>query len=444
MTVAQRAVEHVTCLGCGCACDDIALRLVDDRIVEASGACPLGASWFGDGRVPARVLASGAATPLDDALDRAARMLAEASQPLVYLAPDITCETQREGVALADLLGAALDTVTSSTVLRSVLAGQERGRAVATLGEVRNRADLLVCWGVDPALRYPRYWSRYAPEPAGVYVPEGRRSRRVVAVDVGESRAPSDADRRLAVPPGDEVALLTLLLARLAGGPPDAGPPGDATNQELPLLARALAAEVLEAKYAVIVADLEPDPQTPRRDPGRADALAALSQAVNGPTRGALSPLRAGGNRSGADAVLAWQTGYPAAVDFARGYPRYRPHDGTAVARLGRGEVDVALVIGSAELVPIEVASNLAPIKVVLIGPRASQSALANGVVVVDTGVAGIHEAGMALRMDDIPLPLERVLGGPPDTIAIARALRERIVTGRRARAPSTGRERLG
>jgi formylmethanofuran dehydrogenase subunit B len=240
------------------------------------------------------------------------------------------------------------------------------------------------------------------------------------------------------------VALLTLLLARLAGGPPDAGPPGDATNQELPLLARALAAEVLEAKYAVIVADLEPDPQTPRRDPGRADALAALSQAVNGPTRGALSPLRAGGNRSGADAVLAWQTGYPAAVDFARGYPRYRPHDGTAVARLGRGEVDVALVIGSAELVPIEVASNLAPIKVVLIGPRASQSALANGVVVVDTGVAGIHEAGMALRMDDIPLPLERVLGGPPDTIAIARALRERIVTGRRARAPSTGRERLG
>ena len=39
-----------------------------------------------------------------------------------------------------------------------------------------------------------------------------------------------------------------------------------------------------------------------------------LAQTLNGPTRGALSTLRAGGNRSGADAVLTWQTGYPIAI----------------------------------------------------------------------------------------------------------------------------------
>ena len=32
---------------------------------------------------------------------------------------------------------------------------------------VRNRADVLVFWGVDPAERYPRYLTRYAPDPAG-------------------------------------------------------------------------------------------------------------------------------------------------------------------------------------------------------------------------------------------------------------------------------------
>jgi formylmethanofuran dehydrogenase subunit B len=45
---------------------------------------------------------------------------------------------------------------------------------------------------------------------------------------------------------------------------------------------------------------------------------------------------------------MTWQTGYPAAIDFARGYPRYRPHDGTAEARLTRGDVDAVLVVGSA------------------------------------------------------------------------------------------------
>ena len=441
---AERVVDHLTCLGCGCACDDIAVRILDDRFVDARNACPLGIAWFGDGRVPARVLASGVATSIAHALDRAAGMVLEAGQPLIYLAPDISCEAQREGVALADLLSAAIDSVTSGTVLPSILAGQERGRAAVTLGEIRNRTDLLVCWGVDPSLRYPRYWTRYAPEPAGVHVPQGRRSRTVVAVDVGDARGPSDADRRIAVPPGDEVAVLTIAATLLAGGPDrwDASAADVTAGHGQAVLARGLAATLREAAYAVIVADLEPDSQLPGHDPGRAEALAALSQALNGPTRGGLSLLRAGGNRSGADAVLTWQTGYPVAVDFARGYPRYRPHDGTAAARLERGDADAVLVIGSAALLPSDVAEKLAHARVAVIGPRASESRLADGVAVIDTGVAGIHEAGMALRMDDVPLPLEQVLSGPPDTITIARALRERIVTGRRTRGPSTGRER--
>jgi formylmethanofuran dehydrogenase subunit B len=69
----------------------------------------------------------------------------------------------------------------------------------------------------------------------------------------------------------------------------------------------------------------------------RLSALIALVQALNGPTRAALSLLRAGGNRSGVDAVLTSQTGYPAAVDFSRGAPRYRPYDGRA-SQLGRAE----------------------------------------------------------------------------------------------------------
>src|SRR2546422_9823207 len=44
-----RTVAHVTCLGCGCACDDIAVVVERDRIASLENACPLGQAWFGDG-----------------------------------------------------------------------------------------------------------------------------------------------------------------------------------------------------------------------------------------------------------------------------------------------------------------------------------------------------------------------------------------------------------
>src|SRR5205823_13327899 len=111
--------------------------------------------------------------------------------------------------------------------------------------------------------------------------------------------------------------------------------------------ARGLAPRLLAGRYVAIVADAEPD-DGHAVDPGRAGALISLAQALNGPTRAALSLLRGGGNRSGADAVMTSQTGYPASVDFTLGHPRYRPHDGNAAARLARGDVDALLVVRAA------------------------------------------------------------------------------------------------
>jgi formylmethanofuran dehydrogenase subunit B len=188
-----------------------------------------------------------------------------------------------------------------------------------------------------------------------------------------------------------------------------------------------LAPALLAGRYVVLVADAEPDDSTQAGDPGRAGALIALTQALNGPTRGALSTLRAGGNRSGADACATSQTGYPAAIDFARGYPRYRPHDGGAAARLQRGEVEGVLVIGSAASVPADLLTMMRAVPHAVVGPRASESVLGKGEAVVDTGVAGIHEAGMAVRMDEVPLPLGAPIGGPPGAAATIRALIERV-----------------
>src|SRR6059058_4170744 len=298
VSVQERSVEHVTCLGCGCACDDITVVVQQDRIAETRNACALGATWFGDGTIPRETTVNGRSASLADALVEAARILRAARRPLVYLAPDLSCEAQREAVALSDRLGALLDTVTS-VAAAGVLAAQRRGRAGATLGEIRQRADLIVFWGVDAAERYPRFAARYAVEPRGLAAPRGRASRTVIAVDVGTGRGPADADARVAIADGDEVDALGVMRATVQGRV--AG--DDARFRGAAELAR----RISQGHYVALVADGEPGAVP--ADPDRAEALVTLAQALNAPTRCALVVLRGGGNRSGADAVLTWQTG---------------------------------------------------------------------------------------------------------------------------------------
>ena len=388
--------------------------------------------WFGDGSVPSRALVGGQACTVDDALARAAVVLCNAARPLVYLAPDISCEAQRAAIAIADALRATIDSVTSATVMTTLLAAQETGRASATLGELKNRADVVVFWGVDPAQRYPRFRTRYAPDVQGLHV-GSRSARKVVAVDVGSARGPEDADLRLTVMPDREVATLTELTAEINGWNDDRGadPVGSAKASLTRLAPRsddikAVLQTMLSGKYVAVIADAEPDEQHVAGDSGRSAALIAFVHALNGPTRSALVTLRAGGNRSGADACLTAQTGYPMAVDFASGYPRYRPYQ-AAAARLARGGVDAVLLVGSAARLPPGLAGAMSQLPAVAIGPRASESVFAGAAAVVDTAIAGIHESGTALRMDDVPLPLDRAIDGPPATAETVASLAARL-----------------
>jgi formylmethanofuran dehydrogenase subunit B len=423
--MADGTIEHTTCLGCGCACDDIAVVTRGGQIVEARNACPLGVDWFGKGTIPARIRSGDGPRDADlaSAIAAAAARLRSASRPLVYLAADLSCESQRAAIAVADMLHALLDTLTGTTASAGILAAQRRGRASASLGEIRNRADIVLFWGTDPATRYPRYTSRYAPEPAGLYLPKGRAGRTVIAVDIGTDRGPADADVRVTVAPADEITALALIRAALLGRALPS--PGADT---LDARTSALADRLRAGHYVAIVADAE---ASEGRDVRRSDGLLSLAEALNGPTRCALSTLRAGGNRSGADAMLTAQTGYPMAVDFARGVPRYRPNAGAAQLLAG-GAIDVALLVGSAHSVPPALRGPLGKIPCVAIGPRASESPIPTAVA-IDTGVAGIHEGGTAFRLDDIPLPLRPALAPPNDTVLVLRALAAAIAAEARA-----------
>lgn len=424
MTTASR-IEHVTCLGCGCGCDDISVTVADGRIVDATAVCPLGRAWFGDGTVPSEVLRDGRPASLNEAIAEAAAILVEASgRCLVYLAPDISSQAQRLALALADLLRGTVDSATSETAAAGLLAAQRRGRAGATLGEIRNRADALLFWAVDPAQRYPRFLERYALEPVGTHIPRGRAGRFVISVNVGPEKALSGADLTLELEPEEEIAALSLMRASVLGRSP--------SSSTSPRLTRAveIAGRLAQARYAVLVHDAEPTAE--RRDPLRVEALIALTQALNEPTRAALSSLRAGGNRPGAEAVLTWQTGYPFALDYSRGFPRYTPTL-RGLDRVTGGAFQAVLLVGSPVLED-SAHEALSSLSSLVIGPRASQAAFKTRVA-IDTGVAGIHEGGTAYRMDEVPLPLRPPLSASRSTTDTLRALTE-AVRGELGRTP--------
>jgi formylmethanofuran dehydrogenase subunit B len=109
-------VSNATCTFCGCVCDDMELHVEGDRIVKAKNACSLGDSWFKNHtaeRLYPDALIDGKPATVDEAVEAAAQHLYDANMPLVYGLSNVTCEAQRESVALAELIGGVVDSHTS-------------------------------------------------------------------------------------------------------------------------------------------------------------------------------------------------------------------------------------------------------------------------------------------------------------------------------------------
>jgi formylmethanofuran dehydrogenase subunit B len=386
----------VTCLGCGCGCDDLTIRVRDGRIVELSPPCPVAQRWFGDGTVPGEIRVEGRVASIEQAIEAASTLLGASRRPTVLIAPDLSTQAQRILIAVADVLRAEVDGSTSDVAASGILVAQRRGRAAATLGEIRNRADVVLFWAVDPADRYPRYLERYVGATSSAQAP----SRTLLSVSVGEDRGPGNAELSAEFSPREEVDALAVMAALVRGQRL-----GELPSRLRP--AAAVAERLAQGRYVAIVHDAEPGRES--RDAQRAEGLVALAQALNGSTRAALSSLRAGGNRSGAEAALTWQTGYPMRVSFREGYPRSVPGS-SGLDRMRSGVADAALVAGSVAALG-DSRGSWAKVPTVVIGPMASAAAEAR--VAIDTGVAGIHEPGTGYRMDEVPLPLTPVLDTP-------------------------------
>ncbi|HEX5194592.1 MAG TPA: hypothetical protein VFW09_17485 [Solirubrobacteraceae bacterium] len=369
--------ESLVCAGCSLLCDDVAVA--GGRFEPE---CPLGAEWYAacvasDDGIDATV--DGEPGGIDHALARAAELLRRGRRPLVYGFVGATIEDARAAVALADRLGAIV-AAGGAGALGGPWPGAPafplRGSTSATLGESRDRSELVVIWREDPESTHPRLLGRLGL---------GGSNRRLAVVDDRDTATARLADTRLDWPrerDGEALAALHLL-AR--GGERDRQA-GELRERLQPLWRRLDPVAHATFVYGAALAGGAGGQR-------RALALQELARELShGRHVVTLSLADAPGIR-GADDVLTWQTGYSGTVDLGSGHPELV----TATTPVVEHErVDVALRVEDARATPDDVA-------VIALSSRPGAGTPA---VWIRTAPAGVGAGGTMHRLDGVPLAL--------------------------------------
>jgi formylmethanofuran dehydrogenase subunit B len=415
-------------------CDDLRITHQAGTIVRAEGACALAEPWYlkQGSHQPNIAEIDGKPVAGSEAIQQAASILERSKSPLIYGLSRSGTEGQRAAVRLADLLGATIDTTASLGHGPSVMAVQEEGESTCTLGEARNRADLVIFWGTNPAVSHPRHFERYSVEPSGEFLPGGRKDRTVVVIDIQPTETSALADLFLQVEPGKDFEALWTLRMLLQGQTPE---PAAVTGIPAEALAD-LVHRMCRCKYGVVFFGF--GLSRGRNGHNTVEALLKLVRELNQHTRFNVRRMRGSGDVTGADMVLAWQTGYPFSVNLARGYPRYNPGEYSALNLLERREVDACLFVGShgIQRFSARARSYLAEIPTIVLDSPVAEVRIQPSVRFT-TAIYGIHAAGTAYRMDEVPLPLKAFLPSDlPTDAQVLGAIERRVREVRTERLP--------
>jgi len=464
-------VKAVTCPVCGSVCDDIELTIENGKIFKVKNGCAMCESKFLGYSSEHRVLkplirknGKLVKASLKEAIQKTAEILANANYPMLYGWSSTSCEAIRVGVELAEEVGGVIDNTAVICHGPSILSIQEVGIPTCTLGQIRHRADLVVYWGSDPWSAHPRHVERYtafsegrfeksewrgyltkikasivkkkiesairrvflkgkpsAPspfrrEPSPAIMKEGRR---LIVIDVRRTRSAEVADYFIQVEPNKDYELLQAFRALVRDEEIDVDEVAGIPVEYLEEVADAM----IRCNFGVLFFGVG---LTMSKGKLRnIDAALSLIRDLNMRTKFVIMPMRGHFNVTGANTVSTWQTGYPYAVDFSLGYPRYNPGETTVMDVLLRKESDAALVVASDPVAnfPRKAVEHLVKNPLVVIDPHMNATAQMADVV-FPSAFVGIEAEGTAYRMDHVPLPLKKLVEPPRGVLADEEILR--------------------
>lgn len=261
--------------------------------------------------------------------------------------------------------------------------------------------------------------------PKGQFLPNGRKDRTAILIDVRKTKSAKAADIFLQLKPRSDFELAWAMRAIAKGidiDPSIEDKTGISLEQLTDVVDR-----MKKAKFGVILFGM--GLTMTRGKHLNSEAVLALARDMNAYTRWAAKPMRGHGNVTGADNVVSWSTGYPFGVNLGRGYPRFNPGEFTTSDLLARKEVDAALIVASDPMSNFSqpARDHLKSIDSVVLDPKLSETAKV-ATVAFTTSTYGINTGGTVYRMDDIPIPLRPAFESPyKSDYDVLKAIEDRI-----------------
>ncbi|MDK2974256.1 MAG: formylmethanofuran dehydrogenase subunit [Methanofollis sp.] len=424
----ETKIQDVVCPLCGCLCDDIELTIRDNRIVACDNGCTLSnAKFLATNRLISpikKVDGRWERIGYDEAIKYTADVLRTAERPLLFGWSGTHGEAQCIGVSIAELIGGTIDNCSSECHGPSIMAIQEVGHPGCTLGQVRNRADVIVYWGANPIAAHPRHMSRYSTYPDGFFLDNSFRDRTVIVFDVRKSETAKVADEFVQIKSGGDYAVFSALRA-IVRGKEEIIPETVAgvSREELIRIAKIL----LGARFGAFFTGIGLT-QSRGKYKNVRNAVELVDE-LSRHTKYTLTPMRGHWNVYGTNQTFTYMTGYPYAVDFSHGVAYFNPGETSAIDMLSKKEVDACVIIGSDPGAHFPRACNehLATIPTIVIDPFPIMST-AIATMHIPVAETGVDAEGTAYRMDAIPLWVKKVMEPTqPDDAEVLRRIYDAI-----------------
>jgi len=417
-----KTVTDVICPFCGTLCDDLEVEVSDDgkTIVDVYNACAIGAEKFTHAQAKDRVTrprmqqADGSYKEVtyDEAVEYTAQVLAKAKKPLMYGWSSTSCEAQSVGHEIAEKAGAIVDNTATVCHGTTLIAVQDVGIPSCTLGEIKNRADVVLFWGCNPAHAHPRHMSRYSIFPRGFFTGKGHKGRKMIVVDPRQTDTMKLADVGLQIEQGRDYELLSAFRVAIRGQElPDtvAGIPKEKIYEAVEIMKN--------GRFGVIFFGMGVTQSLSKNH--NIDIAIMVTKDMNDYTKFAIIAMRGHYNVTGSGQVMGWQFGYPFATDLSRGFARYNPGETTSNDLLRRREVDAIMVVASdpGSHFPISSVREIAKLPSVAVVPDINPTSEISKLH-VPVAINAIEAGGNCYRMDNVPIDARKVVDPPEGVLS--------------------------
>jgi formylmethanofuran dehydrogenase subunit B len=365
----------ITCPFCSTLCDDVEVTIEDNEIKGVNNACRIGSRRFflaNENRITKAFMKENGTlkeVDIDTAIGETARILVESKKPLLL---GIGCEAHSTGIALAKEVGAMIDCTKVVT-------------PSSTLEEIRDKADLVVYWGLNPLHSHPRHLSRYTIFPRGRFKKRGRLDRELVVIDVRKTDTAKIADKFIQVNPNEDYELISALRAIINGREIQHDEVAGINREEIYELAKVMKS----CQFGVVFFGLEK---------AIVDSASYLVEDLNAHTNFTMMDM--GASNTGSSLV--------------KDYSKSKLKETTVNGVLQRGEVDSALIFASDPVAtfPRRSVEHLVKIPLIAIESHRTLTTELSEVVIPST-ITGVENEGTGYRMDGVQVKLSRVIDKP-------------------------------